>query len=183
MSHNLLLNANFHEHLLELDREAMLKAIEQGCPHCEGPLHQAPFPRIGFGIPVSMRMYYQQRYSLCCGHCRRRTTPPSVRFLGSRRYVAFALILVCSQTVAPSKRRLDRLLVRFGLRLSLATWKRWRAWWSEQFPLTACWCELRGFFNLNLEPRTLPGSLLRAFCDEGLVRLLRSISPLSVPVP
>jgi hypothetical protein len=46
---------------------------------------------------------FDRRFSLCCGRegCRRRATPPSVRFLGRRVYVG-AVVIVASVLIAPN---------------------------------------------------------------------------------
>ncbi|HRZ54915.1 MAG TPA: hypothetical protein P5525_05600 [Candidatus Paceibacterota bacterium] len=43
---------------------------------------------------------WQVRFSLCCGKegCRRRNTPPSVRFLGRWVYAGLVVILVAAMT-------------------------------------------------------------------------------------
>ena len=49
----------------------------------EGPLHQAHYERKPRDAPL-IWMEEKSRFSFCCGHCRRRCTPASVRFLGRR---------------------------------------------------------------------------------------------------
>lgn len=61
-----------------------------GCPWCEGPLHRSDFDRkLCDGLIVEGGEEFVQRFSLCCGYegCRRRATPPSVRFPGRRFYL------------------------------------------------------------------------------------------------
>lgn len=180
MSHNLLLNASFHQRLCKIDLEIIKTTQEKGCPFCSGTLHQANYPRTGFGLPQNVRHYYEERFSLCCSQCRRRTTPPSVRFLGAHRFVAFVLVLVCAQRVAPNEKRLARLVRRFDLRVSLTTWQRWRKWWKEQFQLSPVWREVKGLLVYQDSISTFPRDVLKALTKDRLVSLLCLISPLSV---
>lgn len=124
MSHNCLVNSNlnFHTHLLTIDIESAKKVKEQGCRHCNGRLHQANYPRIGFGTTAQIVPIYASRFSFCCADCRRRTTPISVRFFGRRRYVATLFILLCaSRTLTPDDACCARLARRFGCHLSVST--------------------------------------------------------------
>jgi hypothetical protein len=184
MSHNCLFDASFHRHLLLIDENAADALRVQGCPFCSGPLHRADYPRIGFGIPRAFDAYYARRFSFCCGHCRRRSTSPSVRFLGPRRYVAFLLILICAQRSGAREKRLARLAMRFHVRLSLTTWKRWRQWWRDSFPLTAFWRQAKGLLTLTEVtchfPRILLLPVAGASLADRLLRLLGWLTPLTV---
>ena len=124
MSHNCLVNSNlnFHTHLLTLDIDLAKKVKEKGCRHCGGSLHQANYPRIGFGITAQISHIYTSRFSFCCANCRRRTTPTSVRFFGRRRYVATLFVLLCSsRSLTPDDASCARLAKRFGFYLSVST--------------------------------------------------------------
>jgi len=124
MSHNCLVNSNlnFHTHLLNIDIEAAQKVKEQGCQYCNGTLHQANYPRIGFGLMPQIAHLYNSRFSFCCANCRRRTTPVSVRFFGRRRYLATLFILLCaSRTLTPDDACCARLAKRFGCHLCVST--------------------------------------------------------------
>ena len=124
MSHNCLVNSNlnFHTHLLNIDIDLAQKVKEQGCPHCGGKLHQANYPRTAFGVTAQIAPIYACRFSYCCANCRRRTTPPCVRFFGRRRYVATIFILLCaSRSLTPDEACCTRLARRFGCHLSVST--------------------------------------------------------------
>ena len=58
----------------------------------EGPLHRSDYPRKPRGGPA-LPAEQERRFSLCCAVCRRRTTPPSVRFLGPKVYYGAVVIL------------------------------------------------------------------------------------------
>ncbi len=67
----------------------------RGCP-CKGRLHRADYPRKVRGIPAAAEYAFRRRVSFCCAEadCRRRRTPPSVRYLGQYVYVG-AVVLAC----------------------------------------------------------------------------------------
>src|SRR5689334_15730656 len=91
-----LLNMNqLFELLLEVDQDLAVKAGTQGCSDCEGTkFHRGDFPRKPRGCPKRFRKAYSRRASLDCANCRARTTPPSVRFLPHRIYLAAVVVLM-----------------------------------------------------------------------------------------
>jgi hypothetical protein len=184
MLHNFLLNTSFHNNLLEIDHETAQLVRCKGCPHCGGILHHANYPRIGFGIPRSVALFYEVRFSFCCALCRRRTTPPSIRFFGQRRFVSAVFVLLCALRLSPSEPRSEKLARRFGLNLSLSTWKRWRAWWRLQFLQTQFWIEAKSYFSRTIIVVPLPKALLRHFptqhsLQKRLTLLLKFLLPLN----
>lgn len=184
MSHNFLLDASFHNKLYDIDQETAKVARCQGCPHCGGELHQANYPRIGFGIHRQLAGFYALRLSFCCAQCRRRTTPPSIRFFGQRRFISTAFILLCALRLSPSDKHQEQLVRRLGLTFSLSTWKRWRAWWKQQFLQTHFWIAAKSHLVLISTQPPLPKALLRHFSgkhslQQRLILLLQWISPLS----
>jgi len=92
----LLADARFHELLLGFDRDLAAVARAAGCARCGGVLHSARFRRKPRGGPVGPDEAYDQRLSLCCAVdlCRKRTTPPSFRFLGRKAYLGAVVVLV-----------------------------------------------------------------------------------------
>jgi hypothetical protein len=182
MLHNLLLNVSFHQQLLRIDQEFMREVRSQGCQFCSGPLYQANYPRVGFGVPKIMRHFYEMRFGLCCGQCRRRTTPQSVRFLGPRRFVAFVMVLISAQRTRPGERRIEHLGTLFGIRFSLSTWQRWRTWWKEHFPASCVWREARGLFVHHDDIIAFPRDLLNQLTGDRLLNFLLLISPLNFQV-
>ena len=90
MCHVFTLDANFLAFLQQIDDELAEQVQAGGCPHCGGPLHRASYPRKPRGVPHrQLDERYRRRHSFCCAAdgCRRRCTPPSVRFLGRRVYL------------------------------------------------------------------------------------------------
>lgn len=130
MSHKFLFKSTFHTLLIAIDRELAEDVRQQGC-HCGGRLHQANYPRSPFGLPAKFRHAYDERFSLCCDNCRKRTTPASVRFFGRRWYPAPLLLLISALMTSISDTRLEQVKRHFGISVSESTWKRWRRWFRN----------------------------------------------------
>ena len=128
MYQNFMYDANFHELLCSIDQEFTNKAMQQGCVYCGSKLYQADYPRSPFGLPAQFRPLYNERYSLCCSTCRKRVTPPSVRFFGRRWFPAPFLVLISILMNGASDRRLVQVKRHFGIAVSKSTWRRWRGW-------------------------------------------------------
>src|ERR1700735_4738618 len=86
-----LADAKFHEQLLVFDRDLAASARAARCWLCGGALHSASYDRkprgslpLVLGRPSGLGQEYAERFSFCCAvdGCRKRTTPPSLRFLG-----------------------------------------------------------------------------------------------------
>ena len=163
-------DASFWIDLCQIDVDLRDKAVAKDCPVCGGPLHVADYPRKPRGIPEGVDEAFSTRLSTCCGRCRRRCTPPSVRFLGRRVY-AGAIVLLATM----------RALVCGA---AMETLRRWSAWWTQVLPSTTFWLALRARFVPPVEPMLLPGSLLQRYEGErdrqsskALVATLRVLSP------
>ena len=103
MCHSLPLNASFWFALVQLDQHIADQVRNLGCSHCRGKLHVANYPRKPRGIHRDvLGPEYTQRLSFCCSVCHRRTTPPSVRFLGRKVYLASIITLLSAGTDASS---------------------------------------------------------------------------------
>lgn len=176
MSHKFLLKSIFHQLLNKIDHElAELKRLE-GCPFCGGVLHLSSYPRSPFGLPVQFREYYAERLSFCCNDCRRRTTPPSVRFFGRRWFPAPLLILISALLGGANEYRIEKLKALFGVVVSESTWKRWRRWWREAFTKTSFWTQNKGHFLFSDEESDFfPRTLLMHFQGDLMDRLHRAL--------
>ena len=175
MSQNFLHNATFHLFLVALDQEMSQNVKQQKCP-CGGVLHQAYYPRSPAGLPPPFREYYDQRLSLCCDTCRRRTTPPSVRFFGRRWFPAPLFVLISVLTLGINDHRLEQVKRHFGITVSESTWKRWRRWWRESFMTTPFWQQAKGLVSPAIAPTpSLARALLIRFegALEEKMHLLR----------
>lgn len=182
MSHKFLFNATFHSLLNTIDQDLAAQAQQAGCP-CSGKLHRSHYPRSPLGLPSGFRDYYQERLSFCCETCRKRITPPSVRFFGRRWFPAPIFILICVLKLGINDRRLLQVKRHLGIKISESTWKRWRRWWHETFLQTKFWQQAKGLIPSILGTDiSLPRDLLATFSGEfkdKLYLLLRFFSPLS----
>jgi len=166
--------------LEKVDDELAGKAEKQGCSHCgEAKLHRGDYDRKPRGGPG-----WDKRRSFNCARegCRKRKTPSSVRFLGRRVYAGVVVILVSAMMHGVTARRVERLRLELGI--DRRTLERWREWWLETFVESGFWKGARAQFMPRLDEETVPLSLVDAFGAEerdGMVDLLRCLSPISVP--
>lgn len=170
--------------LVEIDEETCRRVAAAGCPFCEGPLHRGDYPRKPRGgLLGACGEVFTRRISLCCGRtgCRRRSTPPSVRFLGRRVYLGVAIVLASIAAQAATTPR----EVRRTTGIPSRTVARWRAWWQTEFPSSPLFEEARGRFMPALQIAALPASLVERFAaragsvEAALVRTLGFLAPLS----
>ena len=179
MCHALLQDPRFFALLLRIDREQAAQTQAAGCA-CSGRLHRANYPRKPRGCPPEFRSSFDQRLSFCCSICRKRTTAPSVRFLGRRVYLALMVVLSSSRHAGSNSAALS--LASLGIRLR--TLERWRAWWRDEFKQTSLWLGACGAFMPPLDTGQLPGNLLERFigvdATARMSAMLRFLSPLSV---
>ncbi len=183
MCHALLQNPNFFHILLQLDIELAAETRTAKCPHCGGTLHRANYPRKPRCCPDEALTDFESRFSFCCNQCRKRTTPVSVRFLGRRVYLGWAVVLMSAGRTQspPAMAQLSKTL-----HVPARTLQRWRQWWVEQFPLTLLWQARCARFMPPIDLVKLPASLIECFqglADESLKRLLIFLSPLTVGRP
>jgi hypothetical protein len=131
-----------------------------------------------------MREDFSSRLSFSCARCRTRSTSLSVRFLGRRVYLALAVVLVSDSgrgSTSASAGAAAKLGAELGVpRQSL---KRWRNWWSEQFPLTPLWRATCARFMPAVDVAELPAALLGRFAGsltESVMRMLVFLSPVTL---
>lgn len=182
-------DARFYEFLLEIDRELAGTVQARRCP-CGGPLHVGDYSRSPRGGPAALPEGYEKRFSFCCGKegCRKRSTPPSVRFFGRRWYLAPVVVLLSALRHGGTARRLATLRKWLGERgelLCRQTLERWHRWWLKVFPTTRTWSAKRDRLVLPVSVECLPQSLLERFEREqddeeaALTALLRFVSPVT----
>jgi hypothetical protein len=183
MSHKFLSDARFHLLLKSIDQELADTLQQQNCPRCGKTLHHADYPRSPFGIPPCFREYYDERLSYCCGNCRKRHTPPSVRFFGRRWFPMPFLILISALQSGINDWRLSQVKRYFGVSISESTWKRWRRWWRDTFPGTGFWVQAKGhcFPSGGPLPRALI-SLFQGNLEQKMIPLLKFLSPITAGV-
>lgn len=176
MWHGLLGDSSFYWFLLLVDGELAQEVAARRCRHCEGPLRVSNYPRKprGEDLPEALAAHYAVRLSYSCGRegCRRRTTPPSVRFLGRRVYLAAIVTLVTAMRHGATGARAAALAAHVSAKVSRQTMRRWLVWWRRAFPTTPCWGELRGFFSPAPVSLELPMSLL-CRVGQGLPEVTR----------
>lgn len=177
--------SKFQDILLAIDWELTARSRAQGCPYCGGVLHSACYPRLLRGAPGSGASSVTTRHSFCCETCRRRLTPPSVRFFGRRRYsMVSTLLLLAVKPGGDGDGKVRQDQIRSLLGVSRRTLNRWRRWWREIFVQTPFWSIARARFMPPVPHEALPGTLLDRFCGNDLHRLLNMlmfISPLNEP--
>ncbi len=182
MYHELPRGASFWRFLLSIDQD-LAGTVRQKVCSCGGRLHQADYPRKPRGSGEKLPPEYRYRFSFCCDRdgCRKRVTPPSVRFLGRKVYLAAVVVLVSAMRQGPTPRRVRELSELFGA--DRRTIARWQLFWREQFPQSPFWKVARGRLltaTVMLLPRTLVDLFLRneePCQDWG--RLLRFLSPIT----
>jgi hypothetical protein len=180
--HDFLSDASFYDFLFQVDRDIASKVQQQSCQYCGGCLHSARYPRKPRGRRHCLTADYQTRLSFCCNKegCRRRTTPPSVRFLGRKVYLGVIIILITALNHGLSHRRRQQLLDQ--LDINPQTFYRWLTWWREFFPTSRCWQAARSQFMLPLNNVHLPGALLGRFTGRDLAQRLCQFLQLLLPL-
>lgn len=183
LSHRFLVSARLYRFLLRIDEERAEEVRVGGC-ECGGRLHQANYLRKPRGGPDDLTREHRQRLSYCCEKdgCRKRATPPSVRFLGRRVYLGAVVTLIAALAQGATAARLAKLVALVG-DVSERTVTRWRSWWREAFPTTELWREQRARFAPAVVTERLPASLIERFDGKGirtrLIGALRFLSPLT----
>jgi len=155
--HDIASGAETFAQFFELDELLTRNVQRDGCQFCGGRLDRADYPRKPRGLPEAAEPYFDRRFSLCCANqrCRRRTLPPSVRFLERHVYVGWVILEMClaiAQTLKGEERR------RVG---------RWRQWWRRRFGEGAIFAELRAR-HLSIAIDTLPGCLVAALSQYSV---------------
>jgi len=175
------LDARFWMLLFRIDEDLARETRGGRCPFCGEVLHSASWRRKprGTDLPDEQSL----RFSLCCSgdRCRRRVTPPSLRFLGRKVFVGVMVILVTALRQGPTPSGFRKLEGLFGI--SRRTIARWQKWWEEIFPASGVWREMKARLSRS---RVLPPRA-RSFVDRlrdspsarSLVRLLRSFALLA----
>jgi hypothetical protein len=175
---------SFWRFLVSVDKDLADRARHQGCL-CGGRLHCANYPRAPRSSLDDLPEDFRVRFSFCCNRdgCRKRVTPPSVRFLGRKIYLGVVVILISAMRQGPTRRRVRELSSVFGI--DSATIARWQAFWRDHVPKTPFWKLARARLVPVVEIVALPLSLVEAFgrTDDPYrdwANLLRFLSPLTV---
>ena len=180
---NHLADQQLFQLLEKVDGDFAEEAHQQGCLFCGGELHRANYDRKPRGGPQ-----WNWRHSFCCAKddCRRRRTPPSVRFLGRKVYAGLVVVLLSTMLHGLNAERVRRIrqLLNTDDRIDRRTLERWRQWWLDTFVRCSFWKAERARFMPPVCEQTLPNSLCARFeIDERdrLVALLKFLAPITTP--
>ena len=167
---------------MAIDQDLAATAHADGCRRCRGRLHHGDYPRKPRGGPANLPAAHEKRTSFCCARCRKRRTPPSVRFLGRRVYLGVVVLLACVLRQGPTPWRVARLHAVLGV--SADTLARWHRWWRDALVHTPFWRASRSRLAASVDERELPRTLLERFGGDPLAQVLgvlRWLSPLTTP--
>lgn len=184
MYQRLLRSRAFFEFLLRIDVNIAEAVGEQCCPHCDNEAHVncANYRRKPRGGRARAVEKSDVRFSFCCSAdgCRRRVTPPSIRFLGRRVYFSCVMMLVFVLEHGASEKRCSELGKLIGA--DQRTIYRWRVWWQRDFVTNDVFRGTKARHGGQLESSELPGSFVRLFsghpCEKAM-RALLLLLPLS----
>lgn len=180
----MLLDARFYNSLLDLDRLIAEQVRQAHCVFCQGNLHQSHFLRKPKGVPEGVDDDFAIRFSYCCGQdgCRKRLTPPSMRFLSRKVYSSVIIFLIFLLKEDTDESKVDKLNLLLNTSLSVETLRRWRNYWKNEVP------QSKTFKRQGLSHfigQSLPHSLLALFqqgVNKQLEMGLRWILPLTAGV-
>jgi len=181
---NVLGDSRLYVLLLKCDEDLAASARASGCS-CGGALHSACYGRKPRGWVVGEPEGYDRRHSFCCAEdgCRKRTTPPSVRFLGRKVYLGAVVALVTALRHGDGANGRRAAELRRAVGASRRTLARWRTWWREIFTATPFWRVARALWVPQVSMPDLPASLLDRFVEGDertrLFRLLEFIKPVT----
>jgi hypothetical protein len=172
----------FFEELEALDRAIARRVAASRCPACGGPLHAGNYPRKPRGGLVAPGgEAFLVRFSFCCGRegCRKRATPPSLRFLGRRVYLG--VVVIVASLVAQVLEAVSAKVTGVPRR----TARRWLAWWRGPFLATEVFFAVRASLvgvDVGGIPRSIVERLPGAALEQArtMLRLLAPITTASV---
>lgn len=167
------------------DRDLAARARAKRCALCGGRLDGASYRRKPRApLPGWDRAGWDRRASFCCAHCRKRTTPPSVRFLGRRVYAGAVVVLASAMRHGLTRARVREL--RRVVDVPARTLERWRCWWLDTFVRSRFWRATRGLFAPPADESVLPLSILERMdgADQTarLVQTLLLLSPITTRI-
>lgn len=178
MLHGARVGVEFFNLLWDIDAKLSRAVAAERC-ECGGPLHVANFERKPRGALVAAAgETFTMRFGLCCGTCRTRTLPPSVRFLGRRVYFGAVVVLASVWALCGSA----------GAGVPRRTVRRWLGWWTTILPTLPMFAELRArFAPPPPAAATLPLSFIERLAEELgpldpekiLVRAARLLAPVT----
>jgi hypothetical protein len=187
MFDQIVLGREFFELLERQDAVVAGRVAAGGCLVCGGPLHRGDFDRKPRGgLFARAGEEFVRRFSFCCGRegCRKRATPPSLRFLGRRVYLGAVVIM--ASLVAHALGVAAEIRAATGV--PARTMRRWLDWWRGPFLSTAVFVAVRARL-IGVAVSQLPASILdrlpgtRTEQVRTLLNLLAPITTGSGSVP
>ncbi len=174
----LLRSARFFSFLFSLDQETAGRIKERRCPVCGGQLDAAKYSRVARGLaeaPDKRELYV---FSMCCRHCRKRVTPPSLRFSGQKQHAKGVILLAHVLDKGVTKRKITKLRELLGV--SERTIRRWLRAWQAKIAGSTWWRELKARdLTVGSPVDALERMLLAAkSCFNSLAVILREIPDL-----
>jgi hypothetical protein len=180
MVDDLDLEGEFFTGLMRFDEAVMRRVAASGCPLCDGPLHRSDYDRKPRGALIAPAgEEFVRRFSLCCGHegCRRRATPPSLRFLGRRVYLA--IVVIVASVVALTVRAAGEIRGQTGV--PVRTTRRWLGWWQGPFLSTEVFVSICARL-IGVDVGRVPASIVGRLPGTGTQRartMLELLAPLT----
>jgi hypothetical protein len=180
MLDDLDLRREFFLLLVRLDESVMRRVAAAGCPRCEGPLHRSDYARKPRGALVAPSgEEFVRRFSLCCGRegCRKRATPPSLRFLGRRVYLGVVVIVASLVAQGLGSAEASRPVTGVPAR----TTRRWVGWWRGPFVQTEVFLAVRARL-VGLAIGELPATMVAKLpgpWSERVRAVLEFLAPLT----
>ncbi len=183
MLHEIRVEDKFWKELIQIDEARADEVAAKGCAWCGGRLDRSDYarkPRGGLCVPGCEED--TRRISLCCREegCRKRATPPSVRFLGRKVYVGAAVVMACSLAQEVSLGAAARVCG-----MARRTVRRWLDFWQGDYAGSPEFETAGAHFSPPLEKDRVPQSMWQRFAhhahsaQEGLIRLLRFVGPVT----
>ena len=174
------LESEFFALLTQQDRQIAAQVAAEGCPRCGGPLYRGDYNRKPRGAQIAPAgEAFVRRFSLCCGRegCRKRATPPSLRFLGRRVDLGAVVIVVSllAQALTTAK------ALRQATGVPARTAQRWQSWWLGPFVSTEVFVAIRARLG-GVDVETLPASIvdrLAGTWPQRLSAMLAWLAPLT----
>jgi len=167
MLSEVLKNESLFWALYKIDLATAEQYRQMRCPHCQGPLYYANYPRKPRGEPDGLSEEYFLRFSLCCGKegCRRRLIPPSCRFLGRKVYWYAAILTIMSDW----QNKIQNITIsEFAREMAISrnTLKRWIHFFKNIFPVSVQWKKIRGRVSGIVKNDRLPGKLIDYYLQQ-----------------
>ena len=176
-----VINIQFFGLLLQVDCAIAKKCQAEGCPKCGTQVDVSSYPRKPRGLDGEDPGGHR-RFSFCCRKqgCRKRVTPPSVRFLGRKVYVGAVVLLAMN----------GEWLLAARLYICRQTLGRWRGFWGSVLKHGSLfWKQAKLALPPGLQPTCSAIAILEIFrrnrgsAEAALPKCLEFFSPLSIAVP